>query len=198
MHETGPWPTTGLLGGGSRSRFWRADKQEPRGCGPRFFSTSGSRFDPCRPATAATFAGHDVRSLRRLAPPARAPGSPPTGKPVTAPGFYLAFDSFSFSSTRRLLRPSPALHPWVSRTWTVTWLEPRTRYQPGKLKQVSKNDGLFTPARLEVNGFMAIICGYFSSSCSLSTGLCYETGAMSSRRQPQHPQPRFRLNPHDL
>lgn len=75
-----------FLGEGAEADFWRADKQEPRGCGPRFFSTSGSRFDPCRPATAATFAGHDVRSLRRLAPPARAPGSPPTGKTGYRPG----------------------------------------------------------------------------------------------------------------
>ena len=67
--------------------------------------------------------------------------------------------------------PHQALHPWVSRTWTVTWLEPRTRYQPEKLKQASKNKEFLTLARNEVNRIVLILSVYASIIYSPSTGL---------------------------
>jgi len=83
--------------------------------------------------------------------------------------------------------PRHALHPSVSRTWIVTWLEPRTRCQSGKLKQASKNDELFTLAEYEVNRFRMILCGFVSSCCGPSTGLWCKLSALS--RTPQLMQP---------
>jgi hypothetical protein len=33
----------------------------------------------------------------------------------------------------------------------VTWLEPRTPHQPGKLQKLSKNEVVFTPSNFRVN-----------------------------------------------
>src|SRR5581483_4534504 len=45
------------------------------------------------------------------------------------------------------------LCPFVSRTWAVIRLQPRTLHQPGKLQKLSKNDCVFTLPSFLVNCF---------------------------------------------
>jgi hypothetical protein len=57
-------------------------------------------------------------------------------------------------------RPLPALHLSLAAD-VVTWLEPRTRHQPEKLKKLSKNDSLFTLSISGVNEKYAFVSTRF-------------------------------------
>jgi hypothetical protein len=59
----------------------------------------------------------------------------------------------------------------------VTWLEPRTPHQPGKLQKLSKNEFVFTPFIFRVNKKAALLSAEKSIECSPSTGHCREFGA---------------------
>ncbi len=125
-------------------------------------------------------AGRDLRSLRRLAASSSGSGLAANRKNRLPPrGSILPSTASRSPRPAGCYDPRHALRPWVSRTWTVTWLEPRTRYQPGKLKKVSKNDEPFTPAEFDVNRFCTTLCGDVSSCCNPSTGPWCRIGAVS-------------------
>jgi hypothetical protein len=54
----------------------------------------------------------------------------------------------------------------------VTWLEPRTPHQPGKLQKLSKNEVVFTPSIFRVNKKGIVLSAEKSIECSPSTGGC--------------------------
>jgi hypothetical protein len=60
----------------------------------------------------------------------------------------------------------------------VTWLEPRTPHQPGKLQKLSKNEFVFTPLIFGVNKKGALLSAEKSSECTPSTGRCRVFGAI--------------------
>ncbi len=69
-------------------------------------------------------------------------------------------------------RSLPCLRSLCRETWTVTWLEPRTRHQPEKLQKLPKNECVSTPAGGEVKLFLREISALFSIQCRPSTGAC--------------------------
>ena len=54
----------------------------------------------------------------------------------------------------------------------VTWLEPRTPHQPGKLQKLSKNEVVFTPSSFRVNKKGGVLSAEKSIECSPSTAVC--------------------------
>jgi hypothetical protein len=60
----------------------------------------------------------------------------------------------------------------------VTWLEPRTPHQPGKLQKLSKNEFVFTPFIFRVNKKRAVLSAGKSIECRPSTAACRGPGAM--------------------
>ena len=162
----------GPPGGGGRSRLGRTDElnknpevmvpYSPRPAARDLTLADLLRPPPCgsRPAifkkAYASSSGSGLAANRKNRLPPR--------------GSILPSTASQFCSTSSLLRPSPALRPWVSRTWTVTQLEPRTRCQPEKLRQASKNEELFTPSKNEVNRIVQILSDYPSTTCGPSIG----------------------------
>jgi hypothetical protein len=54
----------------------------------------------------------------------------------------------------------------------VTWLEPRTPHQPGKLQKLSKNEVVFTPFIFIVNKKWSLLSTEKSIECRPSTAGC--------------------------
>jgi hypothetical protein len=110
---------------------------------------------------------------------ARAPGSPPTGQTCSTPR-----DSI-LPSTNLLVRLDQRFaidpHPPSLRHFAmqrVTWLEPRTPHQPGKLQKLSKNEFVFTPFIFRVNKKSHLVSTGKSIDCRPSTAPCRESCAI--------------------
>jgi hypothetical protein len=131
-----------------------------------FVSASSSRFRPSLTCSRRFLAGCDARSKLGL----RAHRQP--DKPVQRLG--------TLSCLRRvvpvLLDQRFAIDPCLPSLTSfcneirVTSLEPRTPHQPAKLRNVSKNECLFTPFNFRVNEKLAPISCVESITCMPSTG----------------------------
>ena len=140
----------------------------PRGC------------QPCSPRPAAcvrpslTCSRHLPCGSRRAIVRAWAPGLPPTGKTELTPrDSILLLTKFPVRLDQRFaIDPCRTLRPSASRAWTVTWLEPRTPHQPGKLQKRSKNDALVLLRGFKSIALCCEISLVFSIECSSSTSPC--------------------------
>ena len=109
---------------------------------------------------------------------ARAPGLPPTGQTCLTPRDSILPPTYLLVrlDQRFAIDPYPP-SPCHLAMQRVTWLEPRTPHQPGKLQKLSKNEFVFTPFIFRVNKKGAFVSAEKSIECTLSTGGCRVFGA---------------------
>jgi hypothetical protein len=126
---------------------------------------------------------------------ARAPGLPPTGQTSLTPRDSILPSTYLLVrlDQRFAIDPyPPSLRHFAMRR--VTWLEPRTPHQPGKLQKLPKNERVFTPSIFRVNKKRPILSARKSMECKPSTAICRASGAAlaMSRSHAPHASTFFR------
>src|SRR4029077_18198870 len=99
--------------------------------------------------------------------------SPPTGQTCLTPRDSILPPTYLLVrlDQRFAIDPcSPSLRHFAMQR--VTWLEPRTPHQPGKLQKLSKNEFVFTPFIFRVNKKSVLLSAAKSVECRPSTTVC--------------------------